>query len=479
MQKNNKIQQRFKLNALIALLLSNGLVYAVTPQQLPSTVLPELNSNTLSTMPTANPRAETPAVKTQAPPSNSPLGAEAQKIKFKLTKIVLVDNTVFSADDLLPLYKDKLNKTISVAQLQEIVQSITSYYRNNGYILTRAILPPQKVTKAGIVKVQVIEGFIDHVNVVGTPKGAKKILEGYGAHIVMSKPLQLKVLEHYMLLGNELPGVQTKAVLEASKDKVGATDLNLVTQTKMFSGYFSYDNYGTLYIGPREVAAGAEMDSVFRSGDSTQLNFATATKPDQLKFLQLLHNTPLGTTGTRLIFSGNEAKTMPGLNLDSLLIDGTANTYYAMLQYPYIRSTSKNVTFDGSLNWIDSKVVFTTAQSTLYVDHLRTLRLGGSMNTADSWLGSNSFSAHLETGLPVFGSTSISQGNNPIVQTSRAGASNNFTRIEGELSRQQQLGQSRFSLYGIIKGQYAFQPLLASMQFGFGGVQQALGWQAA
>jgi hemolysin activation/secretion protein len=173
MQKNNKIQQRFKLNALIALLLSNGLVYAVTPQQLPSTVLPELNSNTLSTMPTANPRAETPAVKTQAPPSNSPLGAEAQKIKFKLTKIVLVDNTVFSADDLLPLYKDKLNKTISVAQLQEIVQSITSYYRNNGYILTRAILPPQKVTKAGIVKVQVIEGFIDHVNVVGTPKGAK------------------------------------------------------------------------------------------------------------------------------------------------------------------------------------------------------------------------------------------------------------------------------------------------------------------
>jgi len=53
---------------------------------------------------------------------------------------------------------------ITVAELQQIVQDITNYYRNNGYILSRAVLPPQHVAN-GVVYVQVIEGYIDHVKV--------------------------------------------------------------------------------------------------------------------------------------------------------------------------------------------------------------------------------------------------------------------------------------------------------------------------
>lgn len=323
--------------------------------------------------------------------------------------------------------------------------------------------------------IQVIEGYVGQVNVIGKPKGAKGILQSYGNHIIQSKPLQIKVMEKYLLLANELPGVQAKAVLEPSKTKQGASDINLVTQTKQYSGYLSYDNYGTLYIGPNEISAGGEMDSIFRSGDSTQVNYAATTKANELTFLQLLHNTPLGTNGSRFIVSGNEAKTQPGLSLQPLLVKGISNVYYAMLQYPWLRSRSKNITLDASFNYIDSKVLFMTSQATLYVDHLRTLRFGGNYDLADSWQGSNSFSAHAEVGLPILGETSVAQGNNIFVQTSRFGASGHFTKFEMLLSRLQQLGNSRYSLYGIIKGQYALDPLLASEQFGFGGVQQALG----
>jgi len=471
------INKIIKRSIIATLIFNQGLALAaVNGPRIPSSARPETASRALSATPQAMPETTTQAATSPtSAPANSPLGSEAHKIKFKLTKIILLDNHVYSSTELSGLYADKINQKISVAQLQGIVQSITNYYRNHGYVLTRAILPPQKVTKAGVVKIKVIEGYVDHVAVVGKPLKAKYLLQHYGDHVIASKPLQINDLERYMLLANEIPGVQSKAVLEPSKNTSGAASLDFVTETKPLSGYVSYDNYGTLYIGPREMAAGFEADSILRSGDSTQLNIATTTKPDELKFVQLLHNTPLGTQGLRLIVSGNDAKTQPGLTLQPLKIKGTANTYFGMLQYPLLRTRSKSLTLDASLNWIDSTVLFTSAQATLYADHLRTLRAGANFTNVDGWSGANSLSAHIETGIPSMGGTSVGQGNNRNVQTSRAGASNHFVRIEGDISRQQQFGLWPISIYGIIKGQYAFEPLLSSMQFGFGGVQSGLG----
>ncbi len=78
----------------------------------------------------------------QQPQGVSP---EAQKIKFKLGDIELVGNHVISTQVLSLLYKDKIGKEITVADLFAIVQNITNFYRNNGYIISRAILPPQHV----------------------------------------------------------------------------------------------------------------------------------------------------------------------------------------------------------------------------------------------------------------------------------------------------------------------------------------------
>ncbi len=461
--------------ALATVILCKNAICAViaVPALLPSTVLPDTVIRTLATHSKPNPSALPPQTEQKASPA-SPLGSEAAKVTFRLTKIILEDNHVYTEAQLLPLYKDKLNKTINVVELQGIVQGITNYYRNEGYILTRAILPPQHVTN-GIVKIKVIEGYINQVNVIGSPKGAKVLLQSYGNKIIESKPLQMKVLEKYLLLANQVPGTQVKGVLEPSKKVKGASDLNFVTQVKTFSAYTSFDNYGTLYLGPNEFSAGAEMDSIFRPGDSTQFSMSTTSRPQEMKFGQLMYNTPLGANGARLIFSGNEAKTRPGLTLRPLFIKGTANTILSMIQYPLIRSRTHNLTMDGSFNYIESKVLFTPFSEVLYVDHLRTLRIGANYDLSDSWKGTNNVAAHIETGIPVLGYTTEAQGNSEIVKTSRPGASNHFAKIDMQLSRLQQLGASQFSLFGQLKAQYAMEPLLSAEQFAFGGAAQALG----
>lgn len=440
---------------------------------LPSSTLPERAGSNFSTQPqglTNAPRLQTP----QAPKTESnALGAEAEKIQFKLVRIILKGNHVYSEAQLSTLYKDKVGKLITVAELQDFVQSITNYYRNNGYILSRAVLPPQHVNN-GIVTIQIIEGYIDRVNVVGLPKGAKPLLQAYGQKITQARPLHIKIMEHYLLLANEIPGVQVKAVLEPSKTKTGASDLNLVAATKIFSGYISHDNYGTLYIGPNQVSVGGEADSIFRPGDSTQFSWVTATRPQELKFFQVTHSTPLGDDGARAIFSANQSLTRPGLILQHILkIDGISNTFNGTLQYPLIRSRIQNLTVDAAFNYIDSRVTTLQASFPLYNDHLRTVRMGGNYDRTDSWQGSTSIAMHVEKGMDWLGATPVSQSTSG--QTSRYGASGHFAKIDMQLSRLQQFGTSRYSAFLVMNGQYALEPLLASEQFAFGGAAQALG----
>lgn len=403
------------------------------------------------------------------------LGPQADKIKFKLTQVILEDNHAYSDRQLSALFKDKINTEITIAELQNIVQNITNYYRNNGYILSRAILPPQHV-HAGIVHIQVIEGYIDNVSVIGLPRGAHKIIRAYGEQLVKSRPLQIKVMEHYLRLANEIPGVQVKAVLEPSATNVGASKLNLSSDTQTVTGYLSYDNYGTRYIGPRQWTGNLAFNSIFLSGDSTRLIYATTTRPKELKFYDISYQFPLGRRGMNLAIGKNNSKTQPGLNLKLIGIHGNSTTYYATYQYPILRSRERNLTLDAGLNYLDSEVnsITNAFNVNLYTDHIRSAKVGGNYDFSDRFSGSNLFGLHIEQGFNVLGAS-----NNPnSVTTSRFGATGVFTKFVAQGAHLQPLF-GRVSAFVLVNGQYSCDPLLASEQYGFGGSQLGRGYDPA
>jgi hemolysin activation/secretion protein len=456
---------------------TNSYAAELTPSQsqavknaLPGSTQPGVLSNYMAGQEN---QAAPSALPTVRPPQQEPssLGPKATQIKFKLTKITLVGNHVYSDQQLLTIYKDKLNTEISVAELQNIVQSITNYYRNNGYILTRAVLPPQHVEN-GAVQVRVIEGYIDHVSVIGVPRGARPLLQAYGNQIAQSRPLQIKVMEHYLRLANEIPGMQVKAVLEPSKSETGASDLNLSAVEQTFTGSFSYDNYGTRYIGPNQDTISAGLNSIFRPGDTTRATYATTTRPEQLKFYDVSYQTPLGSNGLTGTLGKNHSGTIPGMNLAVIDTHGESVTYYTSLQYPLIRTRSQNLTLDGDFNYLNSDV--TTFGFELYDDHVRSLKFGGNYDFSDRFNGSNLLGLHVEKGFNIWGAS-----NNPnALNTSRFGADGIYTKFIGQAARIQPLF-GRVSGFILLNGQYSFNPLLASEQFAFGGSQQGRGYDPA
>ncbi|MDX1901650.1 MAG: ShlB/FhaC/HecB family hemolysin secretion/activation protein [Gammaproteobacteria bacterium] len=443
---------------------------ALNQNQLPASTMPGVLNKILTQKPPQLMRkSPTPNVPEQ---ESSTLGPEAQKIKFKLTKLILEGNTAYTSAEIAKIYQDKIGKEISIAELQDIIQNITNYYRNNGYILSRAILPPQKVQN-GVVKVQIIEGYISGINVVGNPRGAKRMLAAYGKQVTYSRPLDISVLEKYLRLANEVPGAEVKGVLEPSKTNVGASDLNMVDNQSLINGSLSYNNYGTRYIGPQQLTASIAANSIFRSGDVTRLSYSTIPgRPKEMKFYDVSYGTYLGSHGLNWILGKNLSETLTGYTLQPLKVVGNAVTYYTRLTYPLIRKRDSSLTLDAGFDYLDSSVY--SLGSLLYFDHIRSFYAGGNYNFADRYYGSNSIDIQAEHGIPGLGATT----NTHSLTTSRLGGTANFTKATLQLARLQAI-HGRFSAYFQFSGQYSFNALLASEQYSYGGSQLGRGYDPA
>ena len=401
------------------------------------------------------------------------LPPEAQKITFQLNGVKLTGNHIYSTEQLRFIYEKDLGRTITIARLFEIVQAVTNYYRNNGYILSRAILPPQHV-KGGVVTIQIIEGYIGHVDVTGKPKGAKRMVKQFGCKMIECRPLQIKRLEKYMYLANEIPGTQVRAVLAPAQKNVGAADLSLVTENRPLTAYVSYDNYGTRYIGPQQMTGNVGANSFLMSGDNGQLSLSKTPKGAELTYLDSNYTIPVNAEGVRWMFGAMRVQTHPLFVLEPVDINGLNTNLYTMMYIPAIRDRSRSLTYRAGFNYLDSYV--TTFNFKLYTDHLRSLDFGLTYTFADSWYGSNFISADLRQGLPIWGYTSDTDI--LTAETSRPGGRGRYTKFATTLSRTQFI-KGPWSIYGIFQGQWAFMPLLAAEQFTFGGSVLGRGYDIA
>lgn len=463
----------FKLIGIVSVIMLAGNSWAEPAPSLPGSVQPsQVGAAIQGQQPSAATQVLPPVL---APKQEAPTGltAQAQKIKFKLNNVILKGNRTYSDAQLHALYQKDLHKTITVAELFNIVQSITNFYRNNGYILSRAVLPPQHV-KNGVVTIQVVEGYIGAVTVEGKPHGAKCLVQRFGERIKACPPLQLSRMERYLLLANEIPGTQVRSVLSPSKTQKGAADLAMVTDNKIATGYVSYDNYGTRYIGPQEMTANLAVNSMVTSGDSTQLTVSKTPKGGELSYYDLNYNAALNEEGTRWLLGGTYVHTHPLFVLRPEQIDGVNNNYYTTFFFPIIRTRSQSLTYRVGFNYLDSNV--TTFDQPLYADHLRSLDIGGTYNFADRWNGANLISADFRQGLPIFGYSSNTNINT--ATTSRPGGRGTYSKIAMTASRLQAI-KGPWSVYGIFQGQWAFNPLLAAEQFTFGGSQLGRGYDVA
>ncbi|MDK9721145.1 MAG: ShlB/FhaC/HecB family hemolysin secretion/activation protein [Rhodospirillales bacterium] len=384
---------------------------------------------------------------------------EAEKIKLTLSAVVIDGSTVYSENDLKPFYEDLLGKEISLADVYKIAEKITAKYGNDGYALSRAVVPAQRI-REGIIKITIIEGFIDKVLIEGDAGGNADLIRAYADKIVGVKPLTANVLERYLLLANDLPGASVKSVIRPSEANHGASTLVFVTEYKPVGATASIDNRGSRTSGPLEETFGVSGNALLGMSEKSDLRFIRAGN-NELRYWTLSHQEMLGSEGTKLSLSANRSRSTPGYNLKNLEMRSRGFTGEIDLSHPFIRTRASSLSVHAALaykNTLSQQLHETSSE-----DRLRVFKFGASYDYADPWGGSNLLSADLHKGLNVLSPTK--RGRDLL---SRSLGRSDFLKFTADYTRTQPLWDN-FSLLAGVTGQKSAHNLLAGEEFGFGG----------
>jgi hemolysin activation/secretion protein len=129
-------------------------------------------------------------------PSQEPPGNAADTM-ITVRNITIVGASVYSLDELVQLSSSIEGSTVPLTRIYDIANSITAKYRNDGYVLSRAIVTEQRFDKdAADINILVVEGYVTAVEFQGANKGRGNLIRKMADEVSAEKPHKQKTLKN-------------------------------------------------------------------------------------------------------------------------------------------------------------------------------------------------------------------------------------------------------------------------------------------
>ena len=120
-------------------------------------------------------------------------------VKFKVNQIEVIGSTIFKPEDFAAVTSSFVGRELTFAELLQIKDAITKLYTDKGYVTTGALITPQTV-EAGTIQIQVIEGSLQEIKIVGNRRLQSKYIRSR-IRLGVGKPLNVpRLLENLQLL---------------------------------------------------------------------------------------------------------------------------------------------------------------------------------------------------------------------------------------------------------------------------------------
>ncbi len=443
---------------VIAALAMVAVPFVAVAQVIPPSEQPGRQQERFTQPPVPQAQPAGPAV--VLPSTVAPKGAEKTFIRVRGVRIV--GSSVYTEAQLAPLYAGLIGRRVTLATVYELAQRITAKYGNDGYVLSRAVVPPQQLDpKGAIVHIEVVEGYIDKVEWPPQLSRYRDFFSYYAAKITAQRPANIRTIERYLLLAGDLPGLKFSSSLKPSAE-TGASVLVTEVAEKPIAALGQIDNRGTPGQGPFEYLTSATINNLLGQQEALTLTYAGAIPFKELNYAAANYRQVLTGEGLSFIADASDAWGAPDTAPLEALHYRTLGPYGDVgLSYPVLRSRERNLTLSGFFFAWDTQSDVQGA--TFTDDRLRGFRMRADGDFADAFQGINQVYAIATQGIEGLGST---ENGNPLA--SRTVGRVDFTKLEGYGSRTQPLAAG-FSAFAAAYGQYAFTPLLVPEQCGFGG----------
>ncbi|MDF0555134.1 ShlB/FhaC/HecB family hemolysin secretion/activation protein [Kamptonema sp. UHCC 0994] len=302
----------------------------------PSNLTPDPNRDRFlqpPPQPTPEPPQAPPQVEPQPTPSPQP---ELPNVPIPVQKIDVVGSTILTREEIDAIVKPLEGRSVTLEQLREAADKITTIYLDRGYITSRAVVPPQTISD-GKVQIQVIEGKLAKIEVEGT----KRLNPSYvrsRIRLGAGRPLSTAKLEDQLRLLRVDPLFDNVEASLRAGDKEGESILIVrVIEANAFQANFSIDNYSPPSVGSERLGVNVRHRNITGRGDELAAAYYRAIgDSDVFDFsYRIPVNAMNGTVQLRVAPNRNSIVQAP---FDQFDISGKSHLYEISYRQPLLRS---------------------------------------------------------------------------------------------------------------------------------------------
>ena len=414
--------------------------------------------------PTLRPQQQLPKIEPLQPQQE----VETSGVRVKVSGFTFTGNTVFSGEELTALMSGFVGKELTLVELNGAAAEITAAYRAKGYFLASAIIPPQTIKSDAPIAIEIIEGVLEGVRLETKPtetRTPRTLLQRYIDRVLTGKPAEEGSLSDMVMRINEIPGINSRILLEPGSRQGATKALLEATEGKPYSISIDTDNHGSYSTGYYRIGSSLELYSPLHMGDLFTLRAQTSFSGNT-QTVQTGYSLPVSGSGTKVGFNYSFVTYQLGESFKSLDASGEAHDFIISITQPLLRSRSiiLNLSLAGEGKLLDDR---TGSAGLKNRRHTTSGQAGISGVEMDAWLGGGSTSFSLNyTG----GFVGIDDETTKTNDQSANGLRTNggYNKLAMSLYRNQNIYKN-LSLFTGANGQWASTNLDSAEQFSLGG----------
>ena len=358
---------------------------------------------------------------------------------------------------------------LSVAQIYSAASDLERIYGEAGYPLVRIVVPPQHLVDHGPLRLVVVDGFIETIDVDRVPARAQAIVARRTAGLVGRRHLKLAEIERALLIAGEVPGLKLRSTLERGR-RQGGVRLLLDGEHDLITGSAGLDNRISGSLGTWQLRGAIALNNALGAGEQIYATTGSAANPrsvvDGTSPLTIYGGgaiVPIGVEGVTVNpeYTHSMTRTIQTPGVPASL--GTFERYALRLRAPISLTRKASLYANFSLEEIDQQVAAPDFGITLNHDHYRVFRAGPDYAATLPWGAGLQIGALMSMGLSGRTAYEAAGSGTPL---SRFGAEPSFAKLTGSARFSQPL-PANFRLDLIGSGQFtAGRPMLRSEQIG-------------
>jgi hemolysin activation/secretion protein len=314
---------------------------------IPSELAPKITPKT-PTEPTKLPppdRLFAPPISPKPQSPQIPSNSTSESIVVK--QFEFIGSSIFSDRELQVITQPYTNRPISIVELFQVRTQITELYIERGYITSGAYIPEQDL-QTGIIKIQIVEGGIDEVNVIGLNRLHERYIQSRIA-IATAKPLnRIRLLEALQLLQIN-PLIESISANLSPSLQAGLNNLEIkVTEAKTFSTQISFDNSRTPSVGSERRQILLTEANLTGLGDRLSLSYGNTNGSNTFDASYTIPFNPYnGTIGFNFGTSASNVIESPFSILD---IASNSRNYEMTIRQPIFQNISQDLALGLTLS---------------------------------------------------------------------------------------------------------------------------------